>query len=419
MNREDLALAIESAGGRLYLVGGSVRDRLRGLGPVDDDYCVTGLTGETFEVMFPDSYPVGKAFSVYRVPIEGRFAEVSLARTESKAGTGHTSFDVAVSPFITIEQDLRRRDLTINALAWDVLAKQLVDPYGGVEDIQERRIRAVSSAFAEDPLRVYRAARFAAQLGFTIDPETVCLMERLRAELPALSVERVFTETRKALCSDRPSVYFRALLQAEVLDVHFPEIKALCGVPQPPRHHPEGDAFEHTMQVLDAAANLTPREEIRFAALVHDLGKAETPTHLWPAHHGHEARGAALVRRLCERLKPPAAWTRAAVFAAERHMQAHVLNQMRPIKVVDLLEAANRNPIGVEGFAMVATADMRGRNKPDFVHENAVMMVDLWRRMSNEVTGRDINCACQGKAFGEALRKARADFVSQYRATFH
>ncbi|MHB1630394.1 MAG: HD domain-containing protein [Bacilli bacterium] len=415
MERDDLARMVESAGGRLYLIGGSVRDSLRGLPPSDEDYCVTGLTAEGFVALFPDSRLVGKAFPVYRLQVGGRSAELSLARTESKAGIGHASFDVAVSPLITIEQDLRRRDLTINALAFDVLAARLVDPFGGVADIREGRIRAVSPAFAEDPLRVYRAARFAAQLGFTIDPATVDLMSRLRAELTALSVERVFAETRRALCSERPSVYFRALLEAGVLDVHFPEIKALCGVEQPLKHHPEGDVFEHAMQVLDAAARLTERAEIRFAALVHDLGKAETPRQLWPAHHGHEARGAALVRRLCARLRLPASWRRCAVFAAERHMQAHVLREMRPVKVVELLEAANRNPIGVDGFAAVATADVRGRNKPDLIDENAEMMVDLWRRMTSEVTGRDIDCACGGKAFGEALRKARTDFVRRAR----
>ncbi len=413
MNRDDLALKIESAGGRLYLVGGSARDRLRGLPPVDDDYCVTGLSEETFATLFPDSHSVGKAFSVYRMKVGEHVVEISLARTESKAGIGHTDFDVAVSPHITIEQDLQRRDLTINALAFDVLAKQLIDPFGGVSDIQNHLIRAVSPAFSEDPLRVYRAARFAAQFGFAIDPGTILLMARLRAELTALSVERVFSETRRALLSNQPSVYFRALMEAEVLDVHFPEISALCGVTQPFKHHPEGDVFEHTMQVLDAAANLTQREEVRFAALAHDLGKGATPRHLWPAHHGHEVRGTELVSRLCARLKLPASWRRAALFAAEYHMQAHCFEQMRPVKVVDLLEAAHRNPLGVEGFAVVATADMRGRNRPGFVHENAMTMVDLWRRMRSEVTGRNIDCEDGGKAFGEALRKARADFVSR------
>ncbi|WAH36042.1 HD domain-containing protein [Alicyclobacillus dauci] len=414
MNIEDAGKRIEGAGGRLYFVGGGVRDQLMGKDFKDRDYAVTGLSAEEFKRLFPDAFLAGQAFPVFRMPIAGEVAEFALARTEKKVSTGHQGFEVDSSPSVSIEDDLMRRDLTINAIAMDVLSNEIVDPFGGRRDIDDGIIRAVSRAFAEDPLRVYRAARFAAQFGFRIERQTIGFMRALHDELRTLSVERVFEELRKALQTERPSLFFRALLQASVLDVHFPEVAKLVGVEQPVKWHPEGDAFEHTMQVLDVAAMLTDRDEVRFSALVHDLGKGITPRHKWPAHHGHEAAGVPLTARLCARLKLPSDWTNAALFATEHHMKIHILDRMKPQNVVTLLTEANRNPLGVDGFAMVGLADTRGRNDPTAPSPNAESMPHMWELIKN-VTGRSIQTDATGKEFGDALRRERGRVIAEWR----
>lgn len=411
---DSIAQKIASEGGRLYLVGGAVRDKWMGRVATDEDYCVTGLTAQEFERLFPESFLAGMAFAVFRMPVGDSMAEFALARTERKVSRGHTGFEVFSSPEVTIEQDLLRRDLTINAMAIDVLSQTTLDPYGGLADIEHQVVRAVSRAFSEDPLRVYRAARFAAQLGFEIEANTLQMMRDLKGELGTLSAERVFGELKRALGTKRPSLFFRWLLRAGVLPVHFAEIAALAGVEQPTKWHPEGDAFEHTMQVLDAAAALTSREEVRFSALVHDVGKALTPRNKWPAHHGHESAGVPLVRKLCERLKLPSQWTQAALFATEQHMKIHILDRMKSSKVVDLLMDANRNPLGVEGFSMIGMADDRGRNNPRAQSPNAEALPAYWGVIQS-ITGKSLAIDAQGKAFGDALRKARAAALNRWR----
>ncbi|MFD1677867.1 HD domain-containing protein [Alicyclobacillus fodiniaquatilis] len=414
MNLREIAQTIAAAGGRLYLVGGGVRDQIRGHSAKDLDFCVTGLSTEQFWTHFPNAFLAGRAFPVFRLPVDGHVAEFALARTEHKISVGHRGFQINASEGVTIEQDLERRDLTINALALDVLTNEVIDPFGGQNDIHNRVVRAVSDAFAEDPLRVYRAARFAATLDFHIEPRTTALMRSLRDELYALSAERVFEEVKKALGSARPSVFFMALKTAGVLDVHFGEIASLVGVLQPEKYHPEGDAFEHTMQVLDASARLTERVEVRFAALVHDVGKGVTPREKWPSHHGHEALGVPLARRLCQRLKLPSKWTEAATFATAEHMKMHILHRMKPVKVVDLLMAAQRNPLGVEGLAVVGMSDDRGRNSPNAPSPNAASLDALWR-VIQAVNGAAVTTDAIGKQFGEELRKKRAAAVQAWR----
>src|SRR5690606_2828928 len=296
-----IAEKIRCAGGNLYLVGGAVRDQLMGKTPKDKDYCVTGISAEEFSRLFPEAILTGKDFPVFRIDGE----EYALARTERKTGRGYKGFQVDSSPEVTIEEDLKRRDLTINSVAIEVATGEVVDPFGGVEDIRRGIIRATSEAFREDPLRVYRAARFAARFGFRVEPGTLAMMRDMKEELPALTPERVGLEVIKALETENPSIFFRVLAEAEVLDVHFPELSALIGVPQPPEHHPEGDAFEHSMQVLEAMARMTKDPVLRWVAVVHDVGKGVTPKELLPKHHGHEKAGVPLVGELGRRIKLP------------------------------------------------------------------------------------------------------------------
>ena len=262
---EIIANKIKEAGGRLYLVGGAVRDEILGKEVHDEDYCVTGI--KDFQKLFPKAYIRGKDFAVF--DINGK--EFAMARTETKQGKGHKEFEIETNPSITIEQDLARRDITINSIAKDVLTQEIIDPFNGQKDIRNKIIKATSKSFNEDPLRVYRVARFSAQLGFSVEKETIKMMNDLKDELGNLSKERVFSEFRKALETDKPSIFFEVLKQADVLDIHFKEIKDLIGAEQPEKYHPEGDAYNHTMLVLDKSAELTPKVEIRFSALVHDF----------------------------------------------------------------------------------------------------------------------------------------------------
>jgi len=407
----------QQLGGRLYLVGGAVRDRLMGRPVTDFDCCVVGLTEEQFSAAFPGAFLAGRDFPVFRMTLDDTVAEFALARTERKIAPGHSGFDIRADGAVSIEDDLSRRDFTINALALDVLTADLIDIHHGLADIQHATIRAVSDAFTEDPLRAYRAARFAAQLGFTIEPQTMNRIASLRAELLALSAERVFEELKKALRSAHPSRFFRSLAEAHVLDVHFPELASLIGVAQPVKYHPEGDAFEHTLQVLDAAAELSTRDEVRFSALVHDLGKGITPREQWPAHRGHEANGVPLVHDLCTRLKVPKQWAQAARFATAQHMKIHNLHGMKPQTVVELLCAAERNPLGVDGFSLIGLADIRGRNNPQATNLNAQQMVAMWMYAKATANGKTLQTepGIMGAAFGAALRLEWAKAVQAWR----
>jgi tRNA nucleotidyltransferase (CCA-adding enzyme) len=352
-------------GMKVYLVGGAVRDQLLGRTPLERDWVVIGATPEQ---MVAHGYrPVGKDFPVFLHPQTAE--QYALARTERKTGRGYYGFETRHSPDVTLEQDLSRRDLTINAMAQDTDG-QLIDPHGGRSDLDARVLRHVSEAFVEDPLRVLRVARFAARyasLGFTVADGTLALMRRIvdAGELSALVAERVWSETQRALAEPTPQVYFEVLRGCGALEVVFPEIAALYGVPQPPRWHPEIDTGLHTMLALAAAAGLSPEVDVRFAALVHDLGKALTPRERWPSHHGHEEAGVAPIENLCARLRVPGDAKDLAILASRHHARVHRAEELRPGTLLELLEAvdafrAARRAVSAAGSVARSARGRRG-----------------------------------------------------------
>jgi tRNA nucleotidyltransferase (CCA-adding enzyme) len=346
---------------KVYTVGGAVRDALLGRPVTDRDHVVVGATPETMVAL--GYQPVGQDFPVFLHP-ETR-EEYALARTERKSGRGYKGFTIHAAPEVTLEEDLRRRDLTINAMALDE-AGNLIDPYGGRADLEARVFRHVSPAFAEDPVRILRVARFAARFtDFSIAAETLALMRQIveAGEVDALVPERVWQEVARGLMEARPSRMFLALRGCGALARLFPEIDRLFGVPQPPEHHPEVDTGDHVMRVIDWAADQGLPLPVRFAALVHDLGKGVTPADEWPKHHGHEARGADLVRALCERLRVPSDCRDLAVAVAREHGLVHRAETLRPGTVVELLERVDafRRPERFEQFLQACECDFRGR----------------------------------------------------------
>jgi tRNA nucleotidyltransferase (CCA-adding enzyme) len=346
-----------------YLVGGAVRDQLLNYPYTERDWVVVGATPE---MLLAEGYQqVGKDFPVFLHPKTKE--EYALARTERKTGQGYHGFAMDFTPDVTLEEDLYRRDLTINAMAQD-LDGNLVDPYNGKADIDNKQLRHISGHFAEDPLRLLRVARFAARyhhLGFGIAPETIALMESIVAdeELLALTPERVWIETEKALKEPAPQVYFQLLYDTGALKQLFPEIEALYGVPNPPQWHPEIDTGIHTMMVLEQSAKLSSLPVVRFAALCHDLGKGITPEHLWPKHRGHEKAGVALIKQLAKRLKIPNQYRDLACLGSEFHLHAHKAFELRPETLLKVLEAFDffRRPERFDYFLDVCEADFRGR----------------------------------------------------------
>ena len=348
---------------KIFLVGGAVRDRLLGLSPKERDWVVVGGTPGDLAAL--GYRPVGKDFPVFLHPTSGE--QYALARTERKTGPGYYGFETRFSPDVTLEDDLARRDLTVNAMAEDGDGR-IVDPHGGQRDLEARVLRHVSPAFVEDPLRVLRVARFAARyapLGFDVAAETLDLMARIAAsgELAALAPERVWTETERALGEPRPAVYFEVLHRCGALAALFPEIAALDGVPQPPKWHPEVDTLVHVLQVLEVAASLTPDTTVRWAALVHDLGKGTTPPAEWPRHIGHEERGVALIQAMGARLRVPNEHRELAVLASRLHGRVHRAAELRPGTMLELLESADafRRGERFERLLLACEADFRGR----------------------------------------------------------
>ena len=317
MGIERIAKIIEQNSGRLYLVGGAVRDSLLNRPIYDEDYCVVGIEKDKFIELFPEAISRGKFFEVF--DLYGK--EFALARTEKKTGKGHKNFEITTNKDITIEEDLKRRDITINAIAKDVLTGEIIDPFNGVKDIENKVIRAIGKSFLEDPLRVYRVARFASELEFKVEENTLKYMNNSRDELDTLSKERVFVEFRKGLASSTPSIFFNVLKEAKVLDIHFKEIYDLIGSLQPIKYHPEGDSYNHTMIAVDNSVELTDDLLIRYACLVHDLGKGLTPKEEYPHHHGHAAKGVEPVRNLSNRIGVPTSWKKAGITSSKEHMR--------------------------------------------------------------------------------------------------
>ncbi|MDC9820174.1 multifunctional CCA addition/repair protein [Pectobacterium polonicum] len=348
---------------KIYLVGGAVRDSLLSLPVTEKDWVVVGATPE--HLLAQGYQQVGKDFPVFLHPVS--HDEYALARTERKSGKGYTGFVCHAAPDVTLEQDLLRRDLTINAIARTEQG-ELIDPYHGRRDLENRVLRHVSDAFGEDPLRVLRVARFAARfahLGFQIAEETLVLMQKmvLEGELAYLTPERVWKETEKALGTSSPDVYFQVLRDCGALAVLFPEIDNLYGVPAPAKWHPEIDTGIHTIMTVAMAARLSPEIDVRFATLCHDVGKGLTPPELWPRHHGHGPAGVKLVEALCQRLRVPNPIRDLAKLVAEYHDLIHTVQVLQPKTLLKLFDAIDvwRKPQRLEQLALTSEADARGR----------------------------------------------------------
>ncbi|GKW13116.1 multifunctional CCA protein [Pectobacterium carotovorum subsp. carotovorum] len=348
---------------KIYLVGGAVRDSLLSLPVTEKDWVVVGATPEN--LLAQGYQQVGKDFPVFLHPVS--HDEYALARTERKSGKGYTGFVCHAAPDVTLEQDLLRRDLTINAIARTEQG-ELIDPYHGRRDLENRVLRHVSGAFGEDPLRVLRVARFAARfahLGFQIAEETMVLMQKMvhEGELAYLTPERVWKETEKALGTSSPDVYFQVLRDCGALAVLFPEIDNLYGVPAPAKWHPEIDTGIHTMMTVAMAARLSSEIDVRFATLCHDVGKGLTPPELWPRHHGHGPAGVKLVEALCQRLRVPNPIRDLAKLVAEYHDLIHTVQVLQPKTLLKLFDAIDvwRKPQRLEQLALTSEADARGR----------------------------------------------------------
>jgi tRNA nucleotidyltransferase (CCA-adding enzyme) len=396
--------------GTTYRVGGAVRDKLLGYPYSDHDWVVVGSTPDR---MLADGFqPVGKDFPVFLHPQTKE--EYALARTERKTAPGYSGFVFHTDANITLEQDLIRRDLTINAIAEDSEGN-LIDPFNGLLDIQSKILRHVSAAFAEDPVRILRVARFAARyrhLGFTVAAETNALMRQMveQGEANHLIAERVWKETEKALGEKHPEAFFKTLRDCGALAVIFPEIEALFGVEQRAEHHPEVDSGIHTMMSLIQSAKLSPAIDVRFATLVHDLGKAITPKELLPRHTGHEHRGTPLIKQLCLRLAIPKQHRDLALKVAEDHLNCHRAQELTPPKLLALLHRldAFRNPDILEKFILCCKADARGRTNFENIPYPQQDYLTEALAICNSVQAKDIAASgLSGKDIGDELKKQR------------
>jgi len=389
-------------GMEIYLVGGAVRDQLLGLPVEERDWVVVGASPED---MLKQGYQqVGRDFPVFLHP--ETHEEYALARTERKTAPGYLGFEVHTAPDVTLKEDLKRRDLTINALA-QATDGSIIDYYNGQSDLEARLLRHVSSAFSEDPVRILRIARFAARyhhMGFRIADETLKLMQQMVAdgEASALVPERVWQELHKALQEQMPSIFIQALRDCGALTVIFPEIDSLFGVPQPKHWHPEIDAGIHTLMVLDTAARLSPSPAVRFAALTHDLGKGNTPEEILPSHIGHEERGVSLVKQLCDRIRVPKHYRGLAVITARFHLHIHKAFELKPATLLKVLEQtdAQRRPQRFEEFLLACEADARGRGGKENI---AYPQADYFCRLLQQIQAVDIQSLVKKGLQGERL----------------
>lgn len=399
---------------QIFLVGGAVRDKLLDYPVIEHDWVVVGASPQ--EMLSQGYKQVGKDFPVFLHPETGD--EYALARTEKKSGQGYYGFEVYADKEVTLEQDLLRRDLTINAIAMDA-QERLFDPYNGQSDIQKRILRHVSPAFSEDPLRVLRVARFAARyhhLGFSIAPETRELMQQIAhsGELKALAAERVWKETYRALEEKSPQVYFQVLKDCGALESWFPEISALWGIPNPPKWHPEIDTGVHTMMVLEQAAKLSNSPVTRFAALCHDVGKAESPKENLPSHVGHEKKGVPIIAKLCRRLKTPTEYEQLAKIASEFHLHLHRIDTLKGSTIVKLLERSDafRKPARFEQFLQVCEADFKGRTGFEEKEYPQAAIVQQALKLCQTIQPQElIKQGYSGKKLGEEIHRERVSLV--------
>lgn len=402
-----------------YLVGGAVRDKLLDLPGGDRDWVVVGTTPD--EMLARGFTRVGKDFPVFLHPDTKE--EYALARTERKTAPGYTGFEFHAAPDVTLEQDLERRDLTINAMAMGS-DNNIIDPFNGQEDLANGKLRHVSPAFAEDPVRILRVARFAARFGrwgFRVAHGTNALMRKMveSGEVDALVPERVWAETCKALGEDNPERFIEVLRGCGALAVIFPEIDRLFGIPQPHQHHPEVDTGEHIKLVLKQAVLLSTDPRIRFAALVHDLGKGTTPEEVLPKHIAHEARGVKLIEALCDRLRIPNDYRELAILASKFHTHIHLALELKPSTIVKVIEDTDalRRPERFEQLLTVCTADARGRLGSE---DDDYPQADLFRQAFEACAAVDtkavIKEGMQGPQIAEALHQARVKAVKNLKA---
>jgi tRNA nucleotidyltransferase (CCA-adding enzyme) len=403
---------------QVYLVGGAVRDALLGLAVKERDWVVVGGTRD--ELLRMKYREVGRDFPVFLHP--DSHEEYALARLERKVSPGYRGFAVEFGPEVTLEEDLARRDLTINAIAQSADGT-LVDPHGGERDLRARVLRHVSPAFIEDPVRVLRVARFAARfapLGFQVAPETLALMRAMveRGEVDALVAERVWQETEKALRETKASEFFRVLRECGALSRIYPEIDALFGVPQPAEWHPEIDTGVHTLMVLDQAALLSPEIKVRFAALVHDLGKGTTPPEQWPGHRGHEERSVSLIEALAERLRLPGDYRELSVIVARYHGNVHRAAELKPSTILEFFERADafRRPERFAQVLLACEADSRGRAGLENLPYPQRPYLQAARDAAAAVkpSSEDI-AAHSGEKIAELLRRRRLHAITELR----
>jgi tRNA nucleotidyltransferase (CCA-adding enzyme) len=400
-----------------YLVGGAVRDKLLGMDPVERDWVVVGARAE--DLLDQGYQPVGKDFPVFLHPHSKE--EYALARTERKQGHGYAGFNFHAAPEVTLEQDLARRDLTINAIA-QTDDGSLIDPYNGQQDLKDRVLRHVSPAFIEDPLRVLRVARFAARfahLGFTVAQETMDLMAEISrsGELDYLVAERTWRELERALGEATPQVFFQVLRDSKALGAILPELDALFGVPQTAKYHPEIDTGIHSLMSLQQASLLSQSSAVRFAALCHDLGKALTPADQLPRHIGHEKSGLKPLRQMCKRIKAPREHAELAALASEYHLHVHRAGELRAETIMKVIKASDglRRPERFEQFLLACEADSKGRTGHEDnpypqrqVFSHSLQLCQLQKSQPFAEQG------ISGKALGQALEQARIDAIRNY-----
>jgi tRNA nucleotidyltransferase (CCA-adding enzyme) len=405
----------------VYLVGGAVRDELLGLPVKERDWCVVGATPD--ELAGLGYRPVGKDFPVFLHPDTGE--EYALARTERKTAAGYHGFAFHAAPDVTIEQDLERRDLTVNAIA-KAENGELVDPHGGLDDIRQRKLRHVSGAFTEDPVRILRVAKFAARfsgLDFSVADDTMQLMNDMvrSGEADALVADRVWKETEGALREEHPRVFFETLRACGALKVVYPEIDSLFGIPQPEKWHPEIDTGLHTMMVLEQASRLSTSVEVRFAALVHDLGKATTSKSELPKHPGHESRSVKLVRKMALRLPIPNACRDLGCLAAEFHTHCHRAFELRASTLLKVLDSTDafRRPDRFENFLQACEADARGRTG---FEDRDYPQANYFREALTAATGVDIEdlkgSGLDGASIGREIGKRRLDAIRAFKENY-
>ena len=407
---------------QIYKVGGAVRDRLLGKTVADTDWVVVGATAD--EMLSQGFRPVGADFPVFLHPKTGE--EYALARTERKSGTGYGGFIFHADPEVSLEEDLIRRDLTINAIAEDAQGR-LTDPYHGQEDLKARILRHVSPAFAEDPLRVLRGARCAARYaadGFTIAPETMTLMQQLSAsgELEALTPERSWKEISRALMENQPQVFIQVLRECGALKVLFPEVDALFGVPQPAAHHPEIDTGQHVLSVLEQAAIHHQPLSVRWACLLHDLGKGLTPESEWPRHIAHEHTGLRLIKAVNARFKVPRDCQELAMLVGQYHTHGHRALELKASTLFELMQSFDiyRRPQRFEEFIAGCEMDARGRlgfEQRDYPQAEYLRGAANAARTVAVQPLRDQGY--EGPELGEALKQERLKAVQAYKATYN